>query len=98
VKIPPPLLDGSDYDVIIRNTARLLKAGWTLAEARPVVLARAGVRRVPSRPARPPQAPATPRGVGLFVGMDSVAELEKLRDAIKADRDRHLTNGKDRYR
>jgi hypothetical protein len=45
----PRLLDGESYAVMARNLWRLLMTGRTLEEARPIVLARAGVRRLPSQ-------------------------------------------------
>ena len=44
----PTLLEGNDYDVMVGNLWRLLAWGLTLAEARPLVLAHAGVRTFPS--------------------------------------------------
>ncbi|MEO8520561.1 MAG: hypothetical protein ABI603_04305 [Acidobacteriota bacterium] len=47
----PRLLDGNDYDVMLRNLWRLLAWGATLAEARPLVLAQAGASVFPDPPA-----------------------------------------------
>jgi hypothetical protein len=47
----PTLLDGNDYDVMLRNLWRLLAWGFTLAEARPLVLVQAGVSVFPHPPA-----------------------------------------------
>jgi hypothetical protein len=48
----PTLLDGNDYDVMLRNLRRLLAWGYTLAEARPLVLAQARVPVFPRPPAQ----------------------------------------------
>jgi hypothetical protein len=47
----PTLLDGNDYDVMLRNLWRLLAWGATLAEAQPLVLAKARVSVFPHPPA-----------------------------------------------
>jgi hypothetical protein len=47
----PTLLDGNDYDVMVRNLWRLLAWGATLAEARPLVLTHARVAVFPHPPA-----------------------------------------------
>lgn len=63
--IPPRLLDGTTYPVMLWNLWRCLASGLTMAEARDRVLTHAGVRAFPKRPANfncsrcaPPQPPA----------------------------------------
>jgi hypothetical protein len=46
----PTLLDGDDYDVMLRNVWRLLVSGMTLAEVRLLVLAHADVTVFPDPP------------------------------------------------
>lgn len=46
----PTLLDGNDYDVMLRNLWRLLAWGYTLGEARSLLLDHAGVSVFPQAP------------------------------------------------
>jgi hypothetical protein len=47
----PRLSNGNDFHVMVRNLWRLLASGLTLEEARPLVLAKAGVSSFPHPPA-----------------------------------------------
>jgi len=46
----PRLADGDSYDVVIRNVSKLLSAGYSLQEARPLVLKHSGLKDIPRRP------------------------------------------------
>lgn len=50
--LKPRLLEGNDFHVMVRNLWRLIACGMTLAEARPLVLAQAGVSTFPRPPRR----------------------------------------------
>jgi hypothetical protein len=55
-----PLLEpGSSYSVVLRNLSRLWRSGWSLAEARVLVLEKAGLSRLP-RPSRTVQPVPSP--------------------------------------
>ena len=47
----PPLLEGSSYQIVLRNLSRLLARGFPMSVAGELVLAKARVKAFPRRPA-----------------------------------------------